>query len=104
MSYGIQIIEPDGTNWVETFQPFNIIDTFIPSGRGSKTYAVSAGEQICICPSLKTDPPVYNGMWVYANMTTGVVNWPSSDSYLLKANEMVIYVHSGEAIFVMRKR
>lgn len=104
MSYGIQIIEPDGTNWVETFQPFNIIDSFIPSGSGSKTYPMASGDQIWITPSLKTDPPVYNGMWVYANMTTGVVKWPTSESYVTKANEMVIYVHSGEAIFVMRRR
>lgn len=104
MSYSIQIIEPDGTNWVETFQPFNLIDSFIPSGSGAKTYAMSAGDQIWICPSLKTDPPVYNGMWVYANMVTGVVKWPIDKGYSVKANEVMIYVHSGEAIFVMRKR
>lgn len=102
MSYGILIVEDDGTNWVETYRPFNVIDQLVITGTGSVNYQLSDGEQLVLVESATYQADLANGVGVRA--LNGRVTWPISKSEPIVSGEQRCYLQNGGFVLVLKKR
>lgn len=97
MSYGIQVILPDGRDFITTYTPFNVIDAITPTSNGSKLYTLSSGEALYVS---ECSPKTY-GAGYLVNVSSGTVTWSYTND-LTSGSERQIAVGAGYPFIVMR--
>lgn len=102
MGYGVMIVEEDGTNWVETYRPFNMVDYIVITGSGTKNYLLAAGEQLVLVEGQSYSGGSSAGIGVSA--IGGQVKWPVANTTAVVAGEHRVFVPSGAFVMVMKKR
>ncbi len=102
MAYGIQIIEDDGTNFTETYRPFNVLEQFLVSASGTRYYSVESGERIVIVEMKSYTPELGNPITLSA--VGGVVKWPIDPTSAPAPGEHRAFTNIGTSILVLRTR
>lgn len=102
MSYGIMIVEEDGTNWVETYRPFNMVDQIVITGSGVRSYNMLPGDQLFLVEGQSFTGGSATGIGVSA--IGGQVKWPVSNATAVVAGEHRVFVPSGASVLVIKQR
>nr|WP_181715821.1 hypothetical protein [Aeromonas caviae] len=102
MAYGITIIEDDGTNFTETYRPFNVLDQFEVSASGTRYYSVESGERLIIIETSSFTPAL--GSPVVLSAVGGVVRWPIDPATAPAPGEHRAFTNIGFSIIVLRSR
>ncbi|MDX7711848.1 hypothetical protein [Aeromonas caviae] len=103
MAYGIQIFEDDGTNFTETYSPFNIVDQFEVSGSGTRYYEMAPGESLAV---VEISPVNMSAAGVNITIAArdGRVYWPVDGNSSMAAGEYRAMTESGRVILVVKRR
>jgi len=103
MAYGIQIFEDDGTNFTETYSPFNIVDQFAVSGAGTRIYEMAPGESLALVEISPVNMSA-SGVNISIAAKDGKVYWPVDGNTPMAAGEYRAMTESGSIILVVKRR
>ena len=102
MAYGIQIIEDDGTNFTETYRPFNVLEQFSVSASGTRYYSVEGSERLVIIEMKSYTPAL--GAPIALSAVGGVVRWPIDPMSTPAPGEHRASTNIGTSFLVQRTR
>lgn len=95
-TYGIKVVDAYGNDFVETYRPFNVIDAFIPSANGSKTYTLYGGRIYVSSTALC----IYSNMsWYRVRISGGTVTWTLNGAQAASGD---LLIPQGHPVFVIR--
>ena len=77
MAYGIAIYEPNGSDFISTYYPYNVIDAITLTASGSKSYTLASGESLRI---VEASPYINSGACCVITISGGTVSWANKST------------------------